>query len=53
MKGANLFTSQVVRLPVRDFFEAQKIDSVAHETGFKNQPPGYQWLYNNNDNKKE
>ncbi len=52
-EGANLFTSQVVRLPVRDFFETQKIDSVAHEKGFKNQPPGYQWLYNNNDNKKE
>ena len=26
-EGANLFTSQVVRLPVRDFFETQKIDS--------------------------
>lgn len=52
-EGANLFTSQVVRLPVRDFFETQKIDSVTHEKGFKNQPPGYQWLYNNNDNKKE
>lgn len=52
-EGTNLFTSQVVRLPVRDFFETQKIDSVAHEKGFKNQPPGYQWLYNNNnDNKK-
>ncbi|MBP3245689.1 MAG: hypothetical protein J6M59_11395 [Bacteroidaceae bacterium] len=52
-EGANLFTSQVVRLPVRDFVDAQKTDNMAHEKGFKNRPPGYKWQYNDSDNKKE
>lgn len=51
-EGANLFTSQIVRLPVNDFFEAQFKDDVAHNKGFKNQPPGYKWQYINNYNEK-
>lgn len=41
-EGANLFTSQIVRLPVKDFYEAQTTDD-AISKGFKNQPPGYEW----------
>lgn len=52
-EGANLFTSQVVRLPVDDFFEAQSIENMAHKKGFKNQPPGYKWQYNDNVNKNK
>ena len=51
--GANLFTSQIVRLPVHDFFEAQSKDDAAHKKGFKNQPPGYKWQFINNNNEKK
>lgn len=51
--GTNLFTSQIVRLPVHDFFEAQSKDDAAHNKGFKNQPPGYKWQYLNNNNEKK
>lgn len=51
-EGSNLFTSQVVRLPVSDFFEAQSKNGVTNIKGFKNQPPGYKWQYNDNDNLK-
>ena len=51
-EGANLFTSQVVRLPVKDFFDAQTKKNV-NSLEFKNPPPGYNWQYNDNidDNK--
>lgn len=52
-EGSHLFTSQIVRLPVRDFLEAQSKDDAAHNKGFKSQPPGYKWHYINNDNEKK
>lgn len=51
-EGANLFSSQIVRLPVRDFFDAQSKEDMASIKGFKNQPSGYKWQYNSNDNNK-
>lgn len=47
-EGANLFTSQVVRLPVKDFHEAQTSQN-AISNGFKNQPPGYEWQSDEQD----
>lgn len=51
-EGANLFTSQIVELPVKSFKESQKAKG---GNGYKNAPPEYQ-LYDDgekdNDNKK-
>lgn len=47
-EGAHLFTSQVVRLPVDDLHKAQLTNDVAKINGFKSQPPGYKWQYNDN-----
>ena len=50
-EGANLFTSQIVELPVRSFKESQKAKG---SNGYKNAPPEYE-LYDdgedNNDSK--
>ena len=52
-EGADLFTSQIVRLPVKDFYEAQSDPSASHPKEFKSQPPGYKWQYKNNVNDKK
>lgn len=48
-EGAELFASQIVSLPIKSFKDAQKTDGKALESGYKNPPPGYKWLYDDND----
>lgn len=44
-EGANLFTSQIVKLPVKSFVEAQTKEVEPLKRGYKNPPPGYKWQY--------
>lgn len=48
-EGANLFTSQIVELPVKSFKESQKAKG---GNGYKNAPPEYE-LYNEGEQEKD
>lgn len=47
-EGANLFTSQIVELPVKSFKESQKAKG---SNGYKNAPPEYELYDDGEDNK--
>lgn len=51
-EGAELFTSQVVKLPVRSFVEEQMKNPEKTTKGYKNQPPGYELKNKEEYNKK-
>lgn len=44
-EGIELFTSQIVTLPVKALVEEQLKDHLDHNDVFKSQPPGYQYYY--------